>query len=63
MKKVDKDSKALQRKKSKKEQKELNKLNRVLVPMNTGTRTHDTDKKYNRRNSKKDLRKRLTDND
>lgn len=63
MKKEDKITKTLQRKKSKKEQKEINKLNRVLVLMNTGTRTHETEKKYNRKNSKKDLRKRLTENE
>lgn len=63
MKKEEKEIKELRRKKSKKAQKEDNKKLRVLIPMNTGTRTHETDKKYNRKNSKKELRKRLTDNE
>lgn len=59
MKKEEREMKELRRKKSKKAQKEENKMRRVLVTMNTGTRTHETEKKYNRNNSKKDLRKIL----
>lgn len=59
MKKEEREMRELRRKKSKKAQKEENKKMRVLVPMNTGTRTHETEKKYNRRNSKNDLRKML----
>lgn len=63
MKKEERKMKELRRKKSKKAQKEENKKLRVLIPMNTGTRTHETEKKYNRKNFKKDLKKRLTEND
>ena len=44
-------------KRNKREQREINKTQRVLIPWNTGTRTHETDKKYNRNRSKRQLRK------
>ena len=53
MKKVDE----LKLKRSKKEQKEINKLGRVLVPMNTGTRSHEAKNKYNRKTSKTEVRR------
>ena len=37
---------------TKKQLKEKNKLNRVLVPFNTGSRTHKTVKDYNRKEGK-----------
>jgi len=49
--------------KSKKVLKEENKKQRVFVPRPTGTQTHKTDKNYDRKSMKKDLRKRLTNND
>ena len=42
---------------TKKEIKERNKLQRVFVPMNTGTRVHKSAKDYDRRKNKVDLRK------
>ena len=41
---------------NKKAKREYNKQNRVLVPFNTGTRTHKDKKKYNRADNKKALR-------
>lgn len=38
---------------TKKQRKERNKMNRVLVPFNTGTRTHKSKKDYDRREGKK----------
>lgn len=38
---------------TKKQMKEWNKKNRVLVPFNTGTRTHKNKKDYNRQENKK----------
>lgn len=43
-------------KRSKKEKKESAKKMRVLVPFNTGTRTHKSKKDYDRRALKKELR-------
>ena len=40
--------KKIKRPMSKRMEKEKNKLNRVLVPMNTGTRTHKSPKDYKR---------------
>lgn len=45
---------------NKKAKKEYNKKNRVLVPFNTGTRTHRTEKDYNRKKDKILLKKVLT---
>ena len=42
---------------TKKEIKERNKLQRVFVPINTGTRVHKSAKDYDRRRNKVDLRK------
>ena len=38
---------------NKKAQKEKNKKNRVLIPFNTGTRTHKSKKDYDRKKFKK----------
>lgn len=38
---------------NKKKRKEQNKKKRVLIPFNTGTRTHKSKKDYNRRKFKK----------
>ena len=38
---------------NKKARKEKNKKNRILVPFNTGTRTHKSAKDYNRAEGKK----------
>ena len=44
---------------TKKQMKEQNNRNRVMVYFNTGTRTHSTPKDYDRKKSKKELRKML----
>jgi hypothetical protein len=41
---------------NKKAKREYNKQNRVLVPFNTGTRSHKDKRKYNRNDEKKALR-------
>ena len=41
---------------NKKAKREYDKQNRVLVPFNTGTRSHKNKKKYNRNDAKKALR-------
>ena len=41
---------------NKKAKKEYNKRQRVLVPFNTGTRSHKEKKRYNRNDAKKALR-------
>ena len=46
-------------KRSKKVQKTINALSRVFVPMNTGERFMRSNKDYNRRKSKQDLRKEI----
>ena len=64
IKEMKKDIEILRKKsKSKKALKEENKKQRVFVPRPTGTQTHKTDKNYDRKSMKKDLRKRLTNND
>lgn len=47
---------------TKKQEKEKNKLQRVFVPWNTGTRYHKSKKDYNRRQKKENLRKELKEN-
>lgn len=44
---------------TKKQIKAQNNKNRVMVNFNTGTRTHSTLKDYDRKKSKKELRKML----
>ena len=46
-------------KRSKKAQMAINALNRVFVPMNTGERVMRSNKDYNRRKGKQDLRKEI----
>ena len=41
---------------TKKQRKEQNKKHRVLVPFNTGTRTHKSAKDYDRKRLKRELR-------
>lgn len=44
---------------NKKQLKEKNKKHRILIPFNTGTRTHKTLKDYDRKKLKRELRKSL----
>lgn len=44
---------------TKKQQKAKNLIKRVYFDMNTGTRTHSTPKDYDRKKSKKELKKML----
>ena len=46
-------------KRSKKAQRAINALNRVFIPMNTGERFIRSNKDYNRRQNKQDLRKEI----
>ena len=46
-------------KRSKKEKREAAKKMRILVPFNTGTRTHKSKKDYDRKALKQELRKEI----
>lgn len=44
---------------TKKQEKERNKKQRVLVPFNTGTRTHKNKKAYDRKNNRKAIEREM----